>query len=160
MDGTGTKQGLEPVYLADPTVVIFKGCPVNDPVNVEVGGTVQFANTDLVAYKVRFWSRCRHEHADLDVLLGPRGNFTVIVDPDTFPSGECYYELFEVDLKKVPQVEDQEVRPVEKLNAVRAPAAPPAGTSSSGTNASGTSSTANYASAGSKTGGGTIKVGG
>jgi hypothetical protein len=102
MSSTGTARSeLERFYEADAKVTVKDGIPSPLTVNVKLLGTVQFINTDKVAYKVRLWGPTREHHADVDILLPARGSFTLIVDPGTIESGRCEYDLFPTDLSNL-----------------------------------------------------------
>jgi hypothetical protein len=92
------------LYEADAKITITGGHADPEEVKVKLLGTVQFVNTDKVAYKVRLWGPLREHHADVDILLPARGGFTLIVDPDTLVAGKCEYELLAADFSEVPSV--------------------------------------------------------
>jgi hypothetical protein len=144
MSSTGTARSeLERFYQADAKVTVKDGIPSPLTVNVKLLGTVQFINTDKVAYKVRLWGPTQEHHADVDILLPARGSFTLIVDPGTIESGRCEYDLFPTDLSNladpvrltsavVDVVEDvTEVMEVNIAPGRPAPGMPPSGSSPS-----------------------------
>lgn len=97
--GDDSRRG-EPVEpaLSAAVVTVENGNPTPEQVFVLRNGTVQFVNHDSVDYKLRLYARGRQIHADVDLLLSGRCGVTVIVDEGLGGPGECYYELFPIEV--------------------------------------------------------------
>jgi hypothetical protein len=93
MPSTGAARAKVKFPPADATITVANGQPSPEEVQVPPEATVQFVNDDTSAYRVRLWTRAGDKHADIDVLLPARAGITVMVDPETTSTGECYYDL-------------------------------------------------------------------
>jgi hypothetical protein len=83
---------------ADVVVEVSRGILNRPEVVVHQFGTIQFVNRDPVDYKLRLWVRDRPEHPDVDLLLSGRCGVTLIVDDAVPETGQCYYELFPIEV--------------------------------------------------------------
>jgi hypothetical protein len=87
-----------PPVESGAVVTIVNGVPTPYEVFVTRSGTVQFVNHDPVDYRLRLSTRDRSQHPDVDLLLSGRCGVTVIVDQDLLGRGQCYYDLFPIEI--------------------------------------------------------------
>jgi hypothetical protein len=83
-----------------PTAIeITSGEPNPTTAYVDVGGTVQFHNSDRSDYRIRLWTKKGQQHAVIDVLISAGGDVTLMTDPDAKKQDDCEFNILSTSLR-------------------------------------------------------------